>query len=82
MQTSEQLNLLPMAEQVPLCKQLRFHVWALNGANRCECGNEVIGPSNCPDHWLPGAPITTCWDIMTITTRPTIPPATPNKNAL
>jgi hypothetical protein len=30
MQTSEQLNLLPMAEQVPLCKQLRFHVWALN----------------------------------------------------
>jgi hypothetical protein len=62
---ARQLNLFqPLAEQVPLCERLGFHVWSVNGLNECDCGQEVIGPWNCPERWLPGGPITTCWDLM------------------
>src|ERR1017187_8951529 len=54
----------PLADQVPLCERLGFHVWALSGYNHCDCRQEVIGPCNCPERWMPGAPITTGWDLM------------------
>jgi len=63
----EQLTLFPdTLKRFTLCHQVGTHVWSRNGFNQCDCGEEIIGPWNCPETWLPGTPIK---DNYAVTTR-------------